>query len=180
MKALAVVILKAEEIIKSSDEAISIGEAVKAAILSTRATKDCYFPATRLLMVPKISFNWAKGVLQPKVPDKLEALSEKHVVLKLNEKAYLCEFVVERYSQDNSPAIKLVVVSDRELFCTLTTCIPGTILKKNEILVKTWSENASIAEQLLQFKMFTDTGKRVSTGFVEASIWTVRWWENCQ
>ena len=42
-----------------------------------------------------------------------------------------------------------------------------------EIVVKTWGTNEDFAPAALGTGWFEDTGKRVSNGFVEASIWRV-------
>lgn len=82
--------------------------------------------------------------------------------------------VKEHYQADNSTAIELMCNEDGywEPYSTLTVCIPGAILEDNEILVKTWSENEPLKE-LATTDLFTDTGKRVKSGFVEAEIWRV-------
>lgn len=85
------------------------------------------------------------------------------------ETLYLVE---SKYAADSSTAIELVLPSG-EPYAVLTVCIPevGTYLGPNEILVKTWSENMPIRASALASPYFTDTGKRVPTGFVEAEIW---------
>lgn len=42
---------------------------------------------------------------------------------------------------------------------------------KNEVHIKSWAENKDIADQLRNSKWFTDTGRRVPTGWVEAEVW---------
>lgn len=61
--------------------------------------------------------------------------------------------------------------SNEEPYTRLTTNIPGTPLKENEILVKTWSENEEVADSALKSGIFRDTGKRVRSGWVEAQVW---------
>jgi len=68
-------------------------------------------------------------------------------------------------------ALKLFVLPDWEPYCTLTVNIPGTFLEKDEVLIKTWSENEPIANFLRNGDIFEDTGKRVRTGYVRAEIW---------
>ena len=82
--------------------------------------------------------------------------------------------VKEKYVNGDSTAIELMCNEDGywEPYSTLTVCIPGTILEDNEILVKTWSENEQLKE-LTKTDMFSDTGKRVKSGFVEAEIWKI-------
>uniref|UniRef100_A0A6M3IK18 Uncharacterized protein n=1 Tax=viral metagenome TaxID=1070528 RepID=A0A6M3IK18_9ZZZZ len=87
------------------------------------------------------------------------------------EKTYLEE---TKY-MNGAKAIK-IISEDCEPFATLTVNIPEVIheLEEDEILVKTWSENEEIANELRNSELFTDTGKRVSTGFVQAEIWKVK------
>lgn len=46
-------------------------------------------------------------------------------------------------------------------------------LNPDEILVKTWSENESLIQPLLDSGYFVDTGKRVQCGFCQAHVWKV-------
>jgi hypothetical protein len=55
----------------------------------------------------------------------------------------------------------------------LTVNIPEADLEPGEILVKTWSENESLAAAALASGHFRDTGKRVKTGWCEAEVWEV-------
>lgn len=71
---------------------------------------------------------------------------------------------------NNSPALQLNDASG-EYYATLTVNVPDTKLEKDEILIKTWSENEKIAKTALDSGLFIDTGKRVKTGCVEAQIW---------
>ena len=79
---------------------------------------------------------------------------------------------VDKYRQNGRTAIELFT-NDGENFCTLTTNLDHAQLVNREILVKTWSENEEIAKSAISSGLFADTGKRVSTGFVEAEIWEV-------
>jgi hypothetical protein len=56
----------------------------------------------------------------------------------------------------------------------LSVVIMGAKLEPGEFLVKTWSENTSIAAAVKAANIFEDTGKRVPSGFVQAEIWKVR------
>jgi len=47
-------------------------------------------------------------------------------------------------------------------------------LAPNEFFAKTYNENESLVAPMLNSGLFTDTGKRVSTGFVEAPLWTLK------
>lgn len=72
---------------------------------------------------------------------------------------------------DGTPALR-VMDPNGELWGTLTVCIPGTPLEEGEYLVKTWSENENMAAAVLASGEFTDTGKRVPSGYVQAQVWT--------
>jgi hypothetical protein len=78
------------------------------------------------------------------------------------------------YENNGTKALIFVDIEDGEPFFELTTNIDGVenlLLYDDEICVKTWSENSSFIDQLLQADIFEDTGRKVSSGFVEASIW---------
>lgn len=57
-----------------------------------------------------------------------------------------------------------------ELLATATVNVPKAILHSDEVLIKNWSENEGILEALIENKIVEDTGRIVSTGFVEANI----------
>lgn len=66
--------------------------------------------------------------------------------------------------------------SYEESMGVLTVNLPEHELGPDEILVKTWSENALLAAEVLRQRpdVLEDTGKRVPTGFVEAQVWRVK------
>jgi hypothetical protein len=51
--------------------------------------------------------------------------------------------------------------------------VPGYKLADDEMLAKTWDENAAARQPLLESGVFKDTGKRVPYGFVEAEVWKI-------
>lgn len=67
------------------------------------------------------------------------------------------------------PILKL----DGSPFAVLSVNMPDEPLNedKGEIFIKTWAENEDLANQLRDSEWFTDTGKRVPTGFVNAEVW---------
>jgi hypothetical protein len=77
---------------------------------------------------------------------------------------------VTTYSADGSPAIELY---DEEgmPYTTFSVCLPGSQLQPDEVLVKTWSENEDLRQPMLDTGLFADTGRRVSSGFVNAEVW---------
>ncbi|MGH6639174.1 MAG: hypothetical protein ACREXN_01115 [Polaromonas sp.] len=75
-----------------------------------------------------------------------------------------------RYSV--GPARWFVLATDEgEPFGTVTVNVPGYPLADDEVLVKTWEENAPARQPLLNSGVFSDTGKRVPCGYVEAEVW---------
>jgi len=88
------------------------------------------------------------------------------------------EIVLKHYHTSGDLAITLDDPDTGERIAVLTINMPEEMRKdanikldKDEILVKTWSENAGIAQDCLLSGYFRDTGKRVPMGFVEAHIW---------
>ena len=77
------------------------------------------------------------------------------------------------YSQGGNKAITLVSPGGM-VIAKLTVNIPELKLQPGEFFVKTWSENESIAADALASGLFVDTGRRVSTGHVEAQIWRTK------
>jgi len=53
----------------------------------------------------------------------------------------------------------------------LSVNFPEVKLGSGEFAAKTWSENEEIAEDALKSGLFIDTGKRIRSGYVEASVW---------
>lgn len=103
-----------------------------------------------------------------------EALEGKSLKVNAFGKVYDTVFTVDLYHLGYTVAVELVMADDPENpFCTLTCNIPNITLGDREILVKTWSENEEPARCALASGFFKDTGKRVSTGFVQAQIWEV-------
>lgn len=84
-------------------------------------------------------------------------------------------FVEARYKNDNSKAIRIMCNEDGfwEPYATLTVCVPNTELKENEILVKTYSENAHL-KQLINTDMFSNTGETVISEYIEAEILEIK------
>jgi hypothetical protein len=66
-----------------------------------------------------------------------------------------------------------IICSNGEPFMKVTVNLPDAEYKlhKGEFCVKTWSENEPYVADLLRSGLFVDTGKRVPSGFCEASVW---------
>jgi hypothetical protein len=86
------------------------------------------------------------------------------------QERYEVNLWIDGMYQDGSRAIHARLI-DGEPYACLTVCIPGTALMAGEFLIKTWGENEPIARAALRSGLFVDTGLRVGTGYVEASIW---------
>lgn len=67
--------------------------------------------------------------------------------------------------------LALLLVKEGERIAVLTVNIPDKDLVEGEFFVKTWSENMEIAQDALSSGLFIDTGKKVQTGYVLASVW---------
>jgi len=67
----------------------------------------------------------------------------------------------------------VILTQDGQRFATLSVNFPfpEVELEEGEFAVKTWSENEEIAEDALASGLFIDTGKRIKSGYVEASVW---------
>lgn len=64
----------------------------------------------------------------------------------------------------------IVVMEEGSQFAVLTVNLP-VLLKNGEFIIKTWSENAPIANLLRESRFFRDTKRRIKTGLVEAEVW---------
>jgi hypothetical protein len=89
-------------------------------------------------------------------------------------KAHRCKFLTRDYTFGGRLAIRIVTVLDEYPFADLTVNLIEKPLEKNEIFVKTWSENEVIAKACMATGLFEDTGKRVPTGFVQAQVWRIK------
>lgn len=56
-------------------------------------------------------------------------------------------------------------------FGTLSAHLPGVKLEPGELLIRTHSENEPLRPLLLATGYFTDTGKRIPSGFVDLEVW---------
>lgn len=71
---------------------------------------------------------------------------------------------------DGTPTVQLYD-SDGMPYATFSTYLPNAQLLPDEVLVKTWSENADLREPILAAGLFVDTGRRVPSGHVTAEVW---------
>lgn len=78
--------------------------------------------------------------------------------------------IMQGQYRDKSVAIQLDD-ADGDPYATFSKCIQGATLASNEFLAGTYSENESLREPMLGTGLFRDTGRRVSSGFVELEVW---------
>ncbi len=64
-----------------------------------------------------------------------------------------------------------LLAEDGEPYARLSVNLEGLTLPAHQFAVKTWSENEEISKAARRSGLFSDTGGRVSTGFVTAEIW---------
>lgn len=86
------------------------------------------------------------------------------------------QVVIESLSYaDGNPAVTLTLTETGEEFLTLSVNLPqdAHTLDEDEFFVKTWSENEYFIQDILATGLFEDTGRRVSTGWVEAQVWRI-------
>ena len=65
----------------------------------------------------------------------------------------------------------VILTQDGQRFATLSVNFSEVKMEEGEFAVKTWSENEQIAADCLASGLFVDTGKRIQSGYVEASVW---------
>jgi len=84
--------------------------------------------------------------------------------------------LVEQHYRNDRLAIEVIDRAEGEPFTTLTVNIPEVPLADDEILVKTWSENETIAPAVLAAfpNHFEDTGRTVPAGHARAAIWKIK------
>jgi hypothetical protein len=58
-----------------------------------------------------------------------------------------------------------------EPFGTFSVYIPGLELDEAEFAAKTWGENVTLRQVMLDTGYFEDTGRRVDTGHAVAEVW---------
>jgi hypothetical protein len=102
-----------------------------------------------------------------------KALNGKPLKVNLYGTIYNTVFQVGHY-RNGRIAVELIDAETSEPFATLTINIPEATASDNEIIVKTWTENEQVAKAAYDSGLFLDTGKRISSGFVQAQVWKIR------
>lgn len=82
-----------------------------------------------------------------------------------------------RYSKGKGICIQMTGgYLEQEPYGVLSVNLPEhnkLLVDEREFFVKTWSENEPVIEPILKSGKFVDTGRRVETGFVLASVWAI-------
>jgi hypothetical protein len=78
-----------------------------------------------------------------------------------------------KYITNGNTALIIVGAVTGEQWAVLSVNLPNK-LYEGEIAIKTWSENSEIAEIVLGLGIFEDSGRRIPTGHVEASVWRIK------
>ena len=68
----------------------------------------------------------------------------------------------------------MVKLADGRPWGKLTVNLPDDPLEPGEFHVRSWDEGAELAAAAMATGLFLDTGKRVPTGWVQASVWRIK------
>jgi hypothetical protein len=88
----------------------------------------------------------------------------------------LSDIYIGRYPSGGAIAIEIIFgPAPGDAWTFSTNLVPyGARVADDEFTVKSWSENEQIVSPMLATHLFEDTGRRIPTGYVEASVWRVR------
>lgn len=75
----------------------------------------------------------------------------------------------DRYALDNSLALMLMR-PDGQTAARATVYVRGSNLKEGEVLIKSWSENEGMAEELERLGIIGPVKRHVPTGHVQATV----------
>jgi hypothetical protein len=81
-----------------------------------------------------------------------------------------CTIDANRKYGNNRTAIILVERGTGEDFLTASTNIPDKHIDLDEVIIKDFSENQGIFKALVNIGAITDTGKKVSSGYVTCPV----------
>lgn len=99
--------------------------------------------------------------------------------LDFNQTPATFAFVANRYAYVGSPLCLHLWVRDKaaipiwEPYIELTKNVRPNDCTDDEIIVKTYDENAHMREQLLALGIFQDTGGRIEAGFTHLEVWRI-------
>lgn len=78
--------------------------------------------------------------------------------------------VQKRRYENGRPALQLIDANDGSPIATATVNLPDVPLGKNQVPVKSYSENEGMLDALVAAGVVKPTGQAVRTGFVEVSV----------
>jgi len=78
-------------------------------------------------------------------------------------------FGASSYASDGGLALELWSADDGRRVAKVTICLDYP-LGVDEVIIKSYSENEGMLEWLISEGLVVDTGKRVTTGFVECAV----------
>ena len=94
------------------------------------------------------------------------------VQIKLFGSTYTVEIQVGQYASNGRVMLDVYEKDTSDSFGIITVNIPDVELNKDEICVKTWSENEWVTQLLTSLPQhFSDTGKRIESGYAVAHVW---------
>lgn len=67
-----------------------------------------------------------------------------------------------------------LLCADGEPYGTFSVNLPEQPIGASEVFIKVWEENEALRVPMLSTGLFEDTGRRVTTGFVEAEVWRMK------
>lgn len=76
----------------------------------------------------------------------------------------------DKYMSDGTPALLLVETKMHEPVATASVSIAGSNLQPKEILIKGWSENDGIPQELIRLGIIGPVKRVVSSGYVAATV----------
>jgi hypothetical protein len=66
--------------------------------------------------------------------------------------------------------VALVLMDAEGQVASATVNLPEHDIQANEVIIKTWSENATMLDFLIRNRICADTGREITTGFVKARV----------
>ena len=78
--------------------------------------------------------------------------------------------VQKRQYENGRPALRLIDAEDGSPITSATVNLPDKRLGKNQVLVKSYSENEGLLEALVAAGVVKPTGQMVRSGFVEVPV----------
>lgn len=85
--------------------------------------------------------------------------------IKVNFSGFECVVKKAQYGNGRT-ALRLIDVEDGSPVAVATVNLPDVELEADEVLIKTYSENAGMLETLIDAGVIEDTGKNVQSGYV--------------